>query len=622
MSDRSPESTSAFSTLHETTSLPSGSIAPPSPPDLLRDVQQLALDSIKELREHRNALRTLGMNLPANTYDAIKEVNQKLEILLAESIAEQTELHQLRALADSTALFHSAPNVGHVLQRVMDTAIQLTGAERGFVLLHDAERGAFDFRIARGIDQSELERDEFTVSLTIVNEVARTGQPVITDNARSDPRYNAQASIIGYQLRSILAVPLLVQETLIGVLYCDNRARVALFKPYDLALLEAFADQAAVAIQNARLFEKTREQLTAITAMRDLMDNIFVSVASGLIAVDASGIITVFNRAAEQITGITQASALGASVQTAMPRFTVEFQAELEGALFSGIQSSAERIVTMETGEPRVWNTSISPLGDYLDRHVPQDEAWAHRQNEQNGAEGGNDILGVTIVLDDLTEQRAREAQIAEVRRYLPSALVDQLSSDALASLGGVEREISVVFADVRGFTSFSEQLEPEDLMQIINHYLSAASDGIDRYQGIVDKYIGDAVTALFNTQLNQQPDHATRAVRAALQIRANITQLHQILPEEQRLFFGIGVHTGAAILGNVGSRDRREFAAMGDALEMSKLLQENAGQGEIMLSEQVYQQVKSWVECEPLTPNKTKGRADFTTMYRVLGER
>lgn len=586
----------------ESTPTPSGGA--PTQPERLRNVQQLTLDSIKALREHRNALRALGMNLPADAYETLKGVNTRLEKLMTEATAEQTELRQLRVLADSTALFHSAPDVDHVLQRVMDAAIQLTGAERGFVLLHDAERGAFDFRIARGIDQAELEQENFTISLTIVNEVASTGQPVITDNARNDPRYNAQASIVGYQLRSILAVPLMVQETLIGVLYCDNRVRVGLFKPYDLALLEAFADQAAVAIQNARLFEKTREQLAAITSLRDLMDNIFVSVASGLIAVDASGTITVFNRAAEQITGIMQAAALGAPVQMALPRLTVELRDALEGALFSGVQSSVERTVTVETGEPRIWNVSISPLRD------------------RQAADGLADVLGVTIVLDDLTEQRAREAQIAEVRRYLPSALVDHISSEALSSLGGVEREISAVFADVRGFTAFSEQLEPEDLMRIINHYLSAASDAIDLHQGIVDKYIGDAVTALFNTQLNQQPDHAVRAVRAALQIRANIARLHTILPPEQRLFFGIGVHTGAAILGNVGSRDRREFAAMGDALEMSKLLQENAGQGDIILSAQVYAQVQAWVECEAVAPRKTRGRADFTVMYRVVGER
>jgi adenylate cyclase len=172
----------------------------------------------------------------------------------------------------------------------------------------------------------------------------------------------------------------------------------------------------------------------------------------------------------------------------------------------------------------------------------------------------------------------------------------------------------------VRGFTSFSEKLEPEVLMLIINQYLSVASDAINLYEGVVDKYVGDAVTGLFNTQLNPQTDHALRAVRAALSMKYDVLALHDVLPPEQRLLFGIGIHTGHAVLGNVGSPERREFAAIGDALEFSKLLQENAGKGEIMLSDVTYQQVKDYFDCEALTPGKLKGRTDFTVMYRVNG--
>jgi adenylate cyclase len=102
--------------------------------------------------------------------------------------------------------------------------------------------------------------------------------------------------------------------------------------------------------------------------------------------------------------------------------------------------------------------------------------------------------------------------------------------------------------------------------------------------------------------------------------MRDQVLALNQTQPPEQRLQFGIGIHTGLAVLGNVGSPERREFAALGDATELSKLLQENAAQGEILLSDVAYAQVKDHFDCVPHTPVKTKGRADFTTMYRVIG--
>jgi adenylate cyclase len=205
------------------------------------------------------------------------------------------------------------------------------------------------------------------------------------------------------------------------------------------------------------------------------------------------------------------------------------------------------------------------------------------------------------------------------VRRYLPGALVENILNVDILNVGGEEREISSIFADVRGFTSFSERLEPEVLMEIINKYLSLASDAINLYDGVVDKYMGDAATGLFNTQLNPQPDHAARVVRAALAMRSDLFAVHEVLPEDQRLFYGIGIHTGKAILGNVGSTQRREFAAIGDAIEVSKIMQENALGGEIIISEATYEQVQDFFEVEEFVPEKVKHRTDIKRAYKVL---
>jgi adenylate cyclase len=229
-----------------------------------------------------------------------------------------------------------------------------------------------------------------------------------------------------------------------------------------------------------------------------------------------------------------------------------------------------------------------------------------------------NNVEGLVVVLDDLTEIKAREAQLNQVRKFVPMGNIENIRSDQLSNMKVEVREITSLFCDVRGFTTFSENLEPEDLMRVINRYLSLASDAVNLYEGIVDKYMGDAVTGLFNTQLNPQEDHAVRCVRAAMSMVFDLRAQHEVMPEDQRLFYGTGIHTGPAVLGNIGGGGREEFSAMGEAMELSKVLQENAGPGEVIISEATYAYVEDMFECEQIVPEKTKGY-EIPIAYRVV---
>lgn len=562
----------------------------------LRQISQRVGDLMELLRVQRDILRQRGMNLPPGAMDSLKNLRTHLDKLSSSLGGTLIELGQLRALAGTSALINSSLDVSDVLNRVMDTVIQLTGAERGYIVLKNPDTGEMEFRVARGIDREHLGRGEFVISTTVVNEVANTGQPVLTDNASKDDRYQGQQSIVGFQLRSILAVPLMVRENVIGVVYCDNRILAGLFKQHELNLLTAFANQAAVAIENARLFEALNAQLAAVIEARDLMNNIFASIASGVITLSQDNIITLCNPAAERIIGWSADQLIGRRLEDVLPSLNGEFQDRLSRVRKIGSRELLEVSPVLDGAGQRHWNLIMSPL---------------HDMNNQR--------QGTAIVLDDLTEIRQREAQLGLVSRYLPVALVENLRNVDDFDVGGQEREISVLHCDVRGFTTFSERLNPEHLMEIINKYMSLSSDAINLYEGIVDKYMGDAVTGLFNTQFNPQEDHSVRAVRAAMSMMYDLFALHEVLPEEQRLFYGIGVHTGMAVLGNVGSQDRKEFSALGEAMDIGKLLQENALGGEVLISPATYERVQVFYECEPLKPRKTKGYADFTLMYRVV---
>jgi putative nucleotidyltransferase with HDIG domain len=161
---------------------------------------------------------------------------------------------QLGALMGVGRAINSSLGLNRVLEEVMDTLIELMRAERGFLMLREST-GELVVRIGRGIAHVNLEDASFKGSQTVLRRVAECGEPILTTNAQNDPRFVGQMSIAAFQLRSILCAPLKIKNDLIGVIYVDNRAHAGIFQEHDLALITAFANQAAVAIDNARLFD-------------------------------------------------------------------------------------------------------------------------------------------------------------------------------------------------------------------------------------------------------------------------------------------------------------------------------------------------------------------------------
>ena len=225
--------------------------------------------------------------------------------------AQEKERNQLHSLQEIGAVINSSLDLNQVLNEVMDAIIKLTQAERAILLLSEENTGELAVQVARNMDRETIEQSKsFEISRSIVSSVAETGEPVVTTNAQADPRFSAQESIISYNLRSILCVPLRIKEKITGVIYADNRVASGIFGDTDRDMLTAFANQAAVAIENARLFREIRNHLQEITEMRDLMNNVFESITSGVITIDKEDQIALYNRAAERILGLPADSVL------------------------------------------------------------------------------------------------------------------------------------------------------------------------------------------------------------------------------------------------------------------------------------------------------------------------
>ena len=292
-----------------------------SDPSVAAELKRLARN-VSELetafRKQREVLKQKGMSLPPGTLPGIQEVYSELEALAKEIEEEQGELDQLRALRQTAELINSTLNQDEVLNDVMNEAIRLTRAERGYLVLRDKATGELTFRVARQITGS-LSEAEFTVSRSIVQEVARTGNPVLTNDAQNDKSWTGTDSIFGLQLRSILCVPLKLKGEVTGVIYAENKSFKGVFGPSALQLLEGFANQAAIAIENAQLFESARARLAEATAIKEFQDSVFASIGSGVIATDPSNTITTFNDAAERILAVERGQANGQLLWSVLP---------------------------------------------------------------------------------------------------------------------------------------------------------------------------------------------------------------------------------------------------------------------------------------------------------------
>lgn len=217
---------------------------------------------IHQISEIQKSVMQAMLQLARTNHPQFTYVNRELGTIvntiasLKDNVQAHFNAHQkkVEALVGVGSAINSTLGLKRVLEEVMDSIIALMNAERGFLMLKD-ESGVMIPQIARGMAQTDLLKDSFAISNSIIKRVADTGEAVLTTNAQEDPRFDQQASIAAYHLLSILCTPLKVKDVLIGVIYVDNRAQSGIFHNDDLEIISSFSNQAAVAIENARLFD-------------------------------------------------------------------------------------------------------------------------------------------------------------------------------------------------------------------------------------------------------------------------------------------------------------------------------------------------------------------------------
>lgn len=225
------------------------------------------------------------------------------------------------------------------------------------------------------------------------------------------------------------------------------------------------------------------------------------------------------------------------------------------------------------------------------------------------------------LVASYILEILKRKKIVNAFKKYVAPEVVEKIAKkgEFQIKLGGENRDIAVLFVDIRGFTTMSEVLEPEQVVEILNHYLNLTTQSIFKNQGTLDKFVGDATMAVFNSPFDLE-DYEFKAVCAAMDIVAGGAALEEELMEKygRSVGFGVGVNCGPAVVGNVGCEFRMDYTAIGDTVNTAARLEANAKKGQVLISDAVYERVKDRIEVEEVGEIPLKGKSKGVFVYSV----
>ena len=503
-----------------------------------------------------------------------------------------------RALTSLSRSLVITPDLAQTLRTLEEQITQALAPEKFIIYLYNDDLGQYFPNTTR-----EDSAPAYEVEDPLVHLLASSRTPIwLPTNgplpASLDIPGNAYQRLMGFTF-----VPLHYEGKMIGFMTLGPRRSGDLYTGDDLEFLAAVAAQSTLALENARLFSNLRRTLDQTMEMKNLMDDIFASVAAGIITTDLKRRITLLNHAAETILGVPVKKAIGKSLSKVIPGLGDEMISMAENTLRNGgpLLSAEVSHNVPKRGDLHL-RLSVSPLRDaYLG------------------------TKGATYVFEDLTETRKIEAERELIRRTFGRVVAPRVRDRLLADPGnleldGVKQTITILFADLKGFTSYSEKHEPEMIFSVLNHYLSLAAQSILEQEGTLDKFMGDAVMALWNTP-DQQEDHALRAARAALDILQRSRDAHHLVENAgQHMAFRIGITTGTAIVGNVGTSELFNYTAIGDPVNLAFRLQSAARSGQILIEKATYDIVRNDVIATPLAPIMVKGREQAAEIYELKG--
>jgi adenylate cyclase len=477
--------------------------------------------------------------------------------------------------------------LGSLLQRVMGEATRLLNAERSTLFLNDEKTGELWSEVGQGLQSMQIRLPNHR---GIAGAVFTSGKSINIPYAYADLRFNpAFDKKTGFFTRSILCVPIVNKHgKVIGVTQVLNK-RGGPFTSEDESRLRAFTAQISIALENAKLFADVQNMKNYSEAMLESMSN-------GVITLDEHGGIVTCNAAGLRILRADAARVL----QTPVQEFFAGDNAWMLDQL-KKVEQSAQTEVLMDAelalnGERVSTNVTVMPLTSAEQKRI-----------------------GSMILIEDISNEKRLKSTMS---RYMDPGIADRLVAAGAEVLGGQALEATVLFSDIRGFTTHSEALGPQGTVAMLNEYFTLMVDVIQREGGMLDKFIGDAMMAGFGVPVPHEDD-GDRAVRAAIAMIGELRRWNVQRASEGRaaIDIGIGLNTDTVVSGNIGSKKRMDFTMIGDGVNLASRLESLCKQygTHILASEFTYRKLRGTYRAREIDLVVVKGKTRPVAIYEIL---
>jgi adenylate cyclase len=494
---------------------------------------------------------------------------------------KELELQTLLEITNSLLEFE---NVQELLQEILDRVCSILDASSGFILTEEKTSDLFVPRASFNIDDQVLQSIIFNKKRGFLSKLKNTSS--------GDNEFQIDPAILKkLEKEFYLVAPLFNKKSIFGAIFLlDKEQRVGKseFTQNDKSMLAAISAQASVAYNNTSLLDNLIES-------QRFNNSVLESIQTGVITTNLFGEIDLVNQAALDLLNTDRDQIISNHYEIVFEScpLLIDILQQVESNSISTKESNF--IIYFSEREFTV-NLAVSPLID--------------------PAKGS---IGLVIAMEDVSNLDKLKSTF---KKYVSKQIVDQiLESEDSLNLGGQELEVTTLFSDIRGFTSMSEKMDPIDVVASLNEYFDKMIEVVFKYNGTLDKIIGDALMVIYGAPIGSLDD-PERALLTAIEMQQKLSELNvqRIQRGQDPLEIGIGINTGKVVSGNIGSKEQMNYTVIGDAVNLSARLCSYAKAGQIIISENTYKLLKKNPEFafRELEPIQVKGKSNSILVYDV----
>ena len=470
----------------------------------------------------------------------------------------QNKLLEIESIFNITELLNSHnSNSSDLYQDILFYIISTLNASKAIILLKNIKSGSYDLIASVGVNTEELNKKMIRDTKGILSDLKESKSSLIINNTDD-------YILSKFSESNCMASPILSQKTLHGAIIAydkESRQGSSMFDNFDLRLFDNITKKISLSFDNILL-------LDSLTESKKSIDNIMSSISTGIIKIDILGEIDYINSSATRVFGFEKDIIIG-------NHYFIIFEGN--DRLISLIEKTEiEKKIIFENNfeildlnkKPRQINLTISPVFDE-----------------------NNDNSGVVLSFEDLSGINKVKSTF---KKYVSENIVDELlKNENSLELGGKEEDVCVLFADIRGFTSLSEKMDPPKVVYVLNNYFQSMIDVIFKYSGTLDKIIGDELMVLYGVPIRAEND-CQNAVDSAISMLDSLGDFNKKMNNEglPQLNIGIGINFGKVVSGNIGSRQQMNYTVIGDNVNLAARLCSSAKGGEISISKSVYEKL------------------------------